>query len=93
MRSLSDDIDQEIQQAASGRLQSACRRRAEKNTDCLRMFCKAQPSVHIRQTDEIKSDGLRSNSKKAYAADAKSSDLSFGIEKGVLPSSAKSLPC
>ena len=39
--------------------------------DCLRVSCKAQPSVHLIQKGEIKSDGLRSNSKKAYVADAK----------------------
>ena len=37
--------------------QSVCRRRAEKNTDCLRVFCKAQPSVHLIQRDEIKASG------------------------------------
>ena len=41
--------------------------------DCLRVFYKAQPSVHIIQKGEIKSDGVSSNSrsKKAYVADAK----------------------
>ena len=33
MRSLQDDVHQRLQKAATGRLQSACRRGAEKNTD------------------------------------------------------------
>ena len=45
MRSLQDDVHQRLQQAACGRLQSACRRRAEKNTDCLRMLNMAHPQI------------------------------------------------
>ena len=49
------------------------RSRSDDINDYLRVFCKAQPSVHISQKDEIKSDDVRGNSgsKKAYAVDAK----------------------
>ena len=56
MRSLQDDVHQRLQQAATGILPSACRRRAEKNTDCLRMLRMAHPSNH-----ETKEMGTKTN--------------------------------
>ena len=76
MRSLQNDVHQRLLQAAAGRLRSACRRKAEKNTDCSRMLSMAHPSKHETKETETNADELMisSLSKDAFVNDANTSD-------------------